>query len=78
MSEYPTKKIKQILKRKKILIIVGGTGLYFNSLLYGLVKIPAIPLTFRNNIRKAHKKIEQLKFYKKILKVKPLEKDFIY
>ena len=75
--ELATKKIKKILKRKKIPIIVGGTGLYFNSLLYGLVKIPAIPLKFRNNIRKDHKKIGQLKFYKKLLKLDPLVKDFI-
>ena len=36
------KKIKEIKKRKKIPILVGGTGLYFQSLINGLVKIPEI------------------------------------
>ena len=46
-----TKKIKEIKKRKKIPILVGGTGLYFQSLIEGLVKIPEIPPKFRNKIR---------------------------
>ena len=36
------KKIKEIRKRKKIPILVGGTGLYFKSLLNGLASIPDI------------------------------------
>ena len=44
-------KIKEIKKRKKIPILVGGTGLYFQSLLDGLVKIPEIPIKFRDKIR---------------------------
>ena len=36
--------IKDIQKRKKTPILVGGTGLYFQSLINGLVKIPEIPL----------------------------------
>ena len=34
------------VKKKKIPILVGGTGLYFKALTDGLVKIPNIPLTF--------------------------------
>ena len=45
------KKIKDIQKRKKIPILVGGTGLYFQSLINGLVKIPKIPIKFRNKVR---------------------------
>ena len=48
--------IKDIQKRKKTPILVGGTGLYFQSLIKGLVKIPEIPLKFRNKIRLMHKK----------------------
>ena len=44
------KSIKNIQKRKKIPILVGGTGLYFQSLINGLVKIPKIPLKFRNKL----------------------------
>ena len=69
------KKIKEIKKRKKIPIIVGGTGLYFQSLINGLVKIPEIPLKFRNKIRLIQKKEGQKKFYKKLLKIDPMVKD---
>tara|TARA_B100000795_G_scaffold34161_1_gene22532 strand:+ start:50 stop:991 length:942 start_codon:yes stop_codon:yes gene_type:complete len=63
------KTIKNIQKRKKIPILVGGTGLYFQSLIDGLVKIPEIPLKFRNKIRLIQKKEGQEKFFKKLLKI---------
>ena len=63
------KKIKEIKKRKKIPILVGGTGLYFQSLINGLVKIPEIPTKFRNKIRMIQKKDGQKRFYKKLLKI---------
>ena len=65
------KKIKEIKKIKKIQILVGGTGLYFQSLINGLVDIPEIPVKFRNRIRAIHKKEGQKKFYKKLLKIDP-------
>jgi tRNA dimethylallyltransferase len=55
--------------------LVGGTGLYFQSLIDGLVKIPEIPLKFRNKIRLMQKKEGQKKFYKKLLKIDPKIKD---
>ena len=66
------KKIKEIKQRKKIPILVGGTGLYFQSLLDGLVKIPEIPIKFRDKIRLIQKKEGQKKFYKKLLKIDPI------
>ena len=69
------KKIKEIKKRKKIPILVGGTGLYFQSLINGLVKIPEIPLKFRNKVRLMSKREGQKKFYKKLLKLDPKIKD---
>jgi len=69
------KKIKEIRKIKKIPILVGGTGLYFQSLIEGLVKIPEIPKKFRNKIRLIQKKEGQKKFYKKLLKIDPKAKD---
>ena len=66
------KKINEIKKRKKIPILVGGTGLYFKALTEGLVEIPSIPLKFRNKIRTLQKSIGQEKFYKKLLKLDPL------
>ena len=65
------KKIKKIKKRKKIPILVGGTGLYFQSLINGLVEIPEIPIKFRNRIRAIQKKEGQKKFYKKLLQIDP-------
>ncbi len=65
------KKINQIKKRNKIPILVGGTGLYFHSLINGLVKIPNIPIKIRKKIRLLHKKFGQKIFYKKLLKLDP-------
>ena len=72
-----TKKIKEIKKRNKIPILVGGTGLYFKSLTEGLVKIPKIPQRIREESRFLQKKIGQKKFYKKLIKVDPLVKNKI-
>ena len=69
------KKIEEIKKRKKIPILVGGTGLYFQSLINGLVKIPEIPIKFRNRIRLMQKTEGQKVFYKKLLKIDHKVKD---
>jgi len=68
------KKIKEIQKKNKTPILVGGTGLYFKSLTEGLVKMPNVPLKIRNQIRLLQKKIGQKNFYKKLLKLDPLIK----
>jgi tRNA dimethylallyltransferase len=73
--ELAIKKIRNIQKNKKIPILVGGTGLYFQSLINGLVKIPEIPLKFRNKVRLMSKGEGQTKFYKKLLKLDPKIKD---
>ena len=69
------KKIKNIQKRKKIPILVGGTGLYFQALIKGLVEIPEIPLNFRNKIRLMQKNNGQKKFYKKLINIDPSVKN---
>jgi tRNA dimethylallyltransferase len=71
------KKIKDIRKRKKVPIIVGGTGLYFKALTDGLVKIPNIPIQVRNEIRLMQRKLGQKKFYNRLLKLDPLIKNTI-
>tara|TARA_B100000686_G_scaffold242396_1_gene251104 strand:- start:1467 stop:2378 length:912 start_codon:yes stop_codon:yes gene_type:complete len=71
------KKIKDIRKRKKVPIVVGGTGLYFKALTDGLVRIPNIPIKVRNKIRLIQKKLGQKKFYNKLLKLDPLIKSKI-
>ena len=67
--------IEEIRKKKKVPILVGGTGLYFQSLIHGLVKIPKIPPKYRSKIRLMQKKEGQKKFYKKLLKIDPNVKD---
>tara|TARA_B100001758_G_scaffold243594_1_gene253574 strand:+ start:237 stop:1145 length:909 start_codon:yes stop_codon:yes gene_type:complete len=66
------KNISTIKKRKKIPILVGGTGLYFKALTDGLVKIPNIPIKFRIKVRNLQKKIGQKKFFDQLIKLDPL------
>ncbi|MDB4827805.1 tRNA (adenosine(37)-N6)-dimethylallyltransferase MiaA [Candidatus Pelagibacter sp.] len=68
------KKIKEVRKKKKTPIFVGGTGLYFKALTDGLVSIPTIPIKFRNKIRTLHKNLGQKKFYQKLIKLDPNSK----
>ena len=71
------KKIKEIQKKNKVPIIVGGTGLYFRALTEGLVKIPNIPLKIRKETRSLQATIGQKKFYQKLIKIDPIIKNKI-
>ncbi len=71
------KKILAIKKRKKIPILVGGTGLYFKALTESLANIPNIPIQVRSNIRFLHKKIGSKKFYSELVKLDPISKNFV-
>tara|TARA_Y100000992_G_scaffold112527_1_gene73444 strand:- start:365 stop:1273 length:909 start_codon:yes stop_codon:yes gene_type:complete len=71
-------KILDCKKRKKIPILVGGTGLYFKALTEGLVNIPIIPIKLREKIRSLHKKIGQNNFFMELIKIDPLSKNYIY
>jgi tRNA dimethylallyltransferase len=68
------KKISEIKKRKKVPILVGGTGLYFKALTDGMVSIPNIPTNLRKKIRLLHKKIGSKNFFLKLIKIDPLVK----
>ncbi len=70
-------KILEIKKRKKVPILVGGTGLYFKGLIEGLVNIPNIPIKFREKIRFLHKKLGSKKFFLKLITIDPLAKKHI-
>ena len=71
------KKILEIKKRKKVPILVGGTGLYFKALTDGMVSIPNIPNKLREKIRLLHKKIGSKNFFLKLIKIDPLAKNQI-
>jgi len=72
------KKINICLKRKKVPIIVGGTGLYFNTITKGITKIPDIDLKTRNKVRGLYKKLGPKKFYNKLIKLDPKIKGKIF
>ena len=72
------KKILLCLKKKKIPIIVGGTGLYFNTITKGISKIPDIDFKTRNNVRILFKKLGAKKFYEKLLEIDPKVKDRVF
>ena len=71
------KRVKNCLKRKKIPIIVGGTGLYFNTITKGISKIPDIDTKIRNKVRNSFKKLGPKKFYEKLLVLDPKVKNRI-
>ena len=71
------KKILDIKKRKKIPILVGGTGLYFKAITEGLVNIQNIPIRLRSKIRFLHKKLGVKKFFSKLVKLDPVSKNFV-
>jgi tRNA dimethylallyltransferase len=71
------KKILEIKKKKKVPILVGGTGLYFKALTDGLAKIPAIPIKVRKKVRSLHKKIGSKKFFLNLTKLDPLTRNRI-
>ena len=71
------KKILELKKRKKVPILVGGTGLYFKALTEGLVNIPIIPLNFRKKIRTLHNNLGSNFFFLKLIEIDPLVKNRI-
>ena len=71
------KKIDELRKKKKIPIIVGGTGLYFRALTNGLVKIPKISKKIRHSLIKEQSRMGQEKFFNKLIRVDPSIKNKI-
>jgi len=71
------KKIKLCLNNKKLPIIVGGTGLYFNTITKGISKIPDIDTKTRSKVRNLFKKLGYKKFYEKLLILDPKVKNKI-
>jgi len=66
------KKIKEIINKKKYPIIVGGTGLYFLSLLKGISDIPSIPEKIKIQSNQEFDKIGIKQFCEKVQKIDPL------
>ena len=71
------RKINHCIKKNKIPIVVGGTGLYFNTITKGISKIPDIDSKTRAKVRDLFKKLGFKKFYEKLLKLDPKVKSKI-
>ena len=71
------RKINQCHRTKKIPIIVGGTGLYFNTITKGISKIPNIDVKTRSKVRALFKKLGYKNFYEKLLDIDPKVKNRI-
>ena len=65
------KRINICLKKKKTPIIVGGTGLYFNTITKGISKIPEIDIKTRSKVRTLYNRLGYQKFYEKLLELDP-------
>ena len=65
------RKINLCIKKKKIPIVVGGTGLYFNTITKGISKIPNIDLKTRGKVRNLFRKLGYVRFYEKLVKLDP-------
>jgi tRNA dimethylallyltransferase len=71
------KKIDLCIKKKKIPIIAGGTGLYFNTITKGISKIPDIDTKTRTKVRALFIQLGYQKFYEKLLELDPYVKNRI-
>ena len=69
--------INQCHKNTKIPIIVGGTGLDFNTITKGISKIPNIDIKTRNKVRSLFKTLGYKNFYEKLLDIDPKVKNRI-
>ncbi len=60
------KEITNAKKKNLLPIIVGGTGMYLNTLLHGLKVFPKIPIKLKNKGKKIIEKIGPRNFYEKL------------
>ncbi|WP_202068200.1 tRNA (adenosine(37)-N6)-dimethylallyltransferase MiaA [Rickettsia tillamookensis] len=67
-----TEKIKEITARGKLPILIGGTGLYINSLVFGYNNIPDISEDLREQVRNLHTEIGNIELWNKLEQLDPL------
>ncbi len=58
-----TKKINILNKKNKVPIIVGGTGLYLDTIINGIISIPRIPESVKDESEKLFEKIGSKNFF---------------
>lgn len=64
-----SEKINQIAASDKLPILVGGTGLYINSLVFGYNNIPDISDDLRQQVRKLHNEIGNIELHNRLTKL---------
>jgi len=64
-------KIDELHKQGKIPILCGGTGLYLNSIVQGIAKIPDVPESYRKEVWEKFQEIGREKFMEELLKLDP-------
>lgn len=69
--ELAIKEITETISSKKIPILVGGTGLYIKALLEGMVNIPDVDESIRDQIRSMFYTMGKEKFYTSLLERDP-------
>jgi tRNA dimethylallyltransferase len=74
-TSLAAKTIRNISSKGKIPIIVGGTGLYISSLLYGYNQLPDIKDEIRVKIRELKNRLGLEKFFDQLILLDPLAKE---
>ena len=62
---------KDIIKRGKRVLVVGGTGLYIKALVWGLFNAPKASLQIREHLRRIAKQEGPAKFHQRLFKIDP-------
>lgn len=66
-----TRAVREIIKKRKLTVVIGGTGLYVNSLLYGIFEGPAADEKLRKKLEEEAKEKGNLFLYEKLKHIDP-------
>jgi tRNA dimethylallyltransferase len=70
--------IEDLIKRHKTPIVVGGTGMYLNSLINGLSPIPEISNEIKKTVREAKNNLKSQEFYEYVISNDPSIKGHLH
>ena len=76
--EYAIPVIRDILERKKVCFVVGGTGLYIKSLLGGLFECPPNDPEIRKRILLEYDKVGREVLYERLKRLDPVSAENIH
>ena len=71
-AQMAAEKIKEISTRKKLPILVGGSGMYINSLIKGFSYIPDIEPEVRAQVRRLQQSLDSNEFFELLKKTDPV------